>query len=159
MPYSATDIASLTRDDARRLTLAMRDGESFEQVRVLRCFPWSCPEAYISIRNTDDKELVLVESIEALPDDVRTAVEEELAETVFNPLIQKIVRHRSEFGVITIEAETSRGPVEFQIPSRDHIQMLSATRGLLRDADGNTFEIPDLTALDPVSQKFLHEYL
>ena len=159
MAYSVKDIVSLTRDDARRLTLTLQEGDSFEQVRVLRCFPWSCADAYISIRDTDDKELVLIESIEALPDDVRAAIEEELAETVFNPLIQKIVRHRSEFGVITIEAETDRGPVEFQIPSRDHIQMLTATRGLLRDADGNTFEIPDLTTLDPVSQKFLHEYL
>ena len=57
-----------------------------------------------------------------------------------------------------ITAETDRGKVTFQIRSRDDVRMLSGTRALFKDVDGNTYEIPDLTALDRTSQHYLSQY-
>jgi hypothetical protein len=31
-------------------------------------------------------------------------------------------------------------------------------RALFRDVDGNTYEVPDITALDAASQRYLQQY-
>ena len=58
----------------------------------------------------------------------------------------------------SITAETDRGRVIFQVRTRDDVRVLSATRLLFRDADGNTYEVADSSALDAASRKFLQDY-
>ena len=72
--------------------------------------------------------------------------------------IRRIVDYKDEFGVTSIEAETDRGTVTFQVRTRDDVRVLSPTRALFRDADGNTYELADLSALDQSSQKYLQDY-
>ena len=88
----------------------------------------------------------------------RQLVEQELREKAFSPRIQAVLDYKDEFGVVSISARTDRGDVTFQIRSRDDIRLLSPTRALFRDADGNTYELPDLAALDPASRRYLEEY-
>jgi hypothetical protein len=126
--------------------------------RVARCFPWSLPERYIAIRDKDGKELALLETLAELDPASRAVVEQELEDKVFKPTITRVVDHKSEFGVTSITVETHRGRVTFQIRSRDDVRVLSPTRALFRDADGNTYELTDLRALDPASQKWMGEY-
>ena len=83
--------------------------------RVARCFPWSVPQAYVSIRNKEGKEVVLLKTLDELDEASRAIVQQELHDKVFNPKITRIVEHKSEFGVTSITAETDRGPVIFQI--------------------------------------------
>ena len=132
--------------------------EPIVDAKVARCFPWSVPDAYISIRDADDKELALLKGLDGLGDDSRTLLEEELRDKVFNPKIRRIIEYRHEFGITTIRARTDRGDVSFQIRSRDDVRVLSPTRALFRDVDGNTYELADLDALDPASRKHLLKY-
>ncbi len=127
-------------------------------VKIARCFPWSMPQTYISIRNKDGKEVVLLETLDHLDAASRQVVLQELHDRVFSPRILRIVEHKSEFGITSVKAETDRGQVTFQIRSRDDIRVLSATRLLFRDADGNTYEVADAATLDPTSRKFLETY-
>ncbi|HUT58309.1 MAG TPA: DUF1854 domain-containing protein [Phycisphaerae bacterium] len=133
-------------------------GEPVVDARLARCFPWSLPDGYISVRDADGKEITLLQTLDGLDDASRQVVEKELADKVFNPKIRRIVEHRHEFGVTSITAETDRGQVTFQIRSRDDIRILSPTRGLFRDADGNTYEMEDLNALDAQSRKWLQDH-
>ncbi|MCK4275638.1 MAG: DUF1854 domain-containing protein [Phycisphaerae bacterium] len=126
--------------------------------RVARCFPWSLPDGYVSIRDADGNEISLLETLEGLDDASRQVLDKELADKVFNPKIRRIVEYKHEFGVISITVETDRGEVTFQIRSRHDIRILSPTRGLFRDADGNTYELEDLTALDAQSRKWLQDH-
>lgn len=153
-------IESITRNDTGQLVVRLVGvAEPIVDVRVARCFPWSVPQAYVSIRNKEGKEVVLLKSLDELDEASRAIVQQELYDKVFNPKITRIADHRTEFGITSVSAETDRGPVIFQIRSRDDIRILSATRLLFRDADGNTYEVADVTTLDAYSQKFLQNYL
>ena len=132
--------------------------EPVVDARVARCFPWSLPDYYVAIRDKEGKELALLATLDDLDAASRQVVREELADKVFNPKIHRITDHRNEFDVISITAQTDRGEVTFQIRSRDDVRMLSDTRALFRDADGNTYELTDLNALDPASRKWLEDY-
>jgi len=132
--------------------------EPIVDVRAARCFPWSTPENYISLRDSAGKEIVLLESLVELDAATREVIERELADKVFNPKIRHIVSYKSDLGVTEITADTDRGQVTFHVRSRDDVRMLSAKRALFHDADGNTYELPDLDAIDAQSRKWLLEH-
>jgi hypothetical protein len=134
-----------------------RDGP-ITNARVARCFPWSGPDRNISICNSEGREMVFLETLSELDPTSRRVVQEELNTRVFNPRIRRIIKMKHEFDVTSITAETDRGEVSFQIRSRDDVRVLSPTRALFRDVDGNTYEVPDLMALDHVSRKHLEQY-
>jgi len=152
-------VLAIERNDAGQLVvkLAGRD-EPLVDAKVLRCFPWSVPESFLSIHDPDGKEAAMLESLDCLDRESRTVVEQELSEKVFNPKIKRIVDFKDEFSITSITAETDRGEVTFQIRSRDDVRVLSSTRALFRDVDGNTYELPDLTALDSAAKRHLDRY-
>ncbi|MCE5279103.1 MAG: DUF1854 domain-containing protein [Planctomycetaceae bacterium] len=132
--------------------------EPVVDARVCRCFPWSLPDQYISIRDKDGNEVVLLETLDALNGDWQTLLIEELRDKAFNPQIRKVLSHKTEFGVTSITAMTDRGEVIFQIRSREDVRVLSPRQALFRDADGNTYELADLNALDKTSRHHLSQY-
>jgi hypothetical protein len=158
-PVREQAVMKITRNEAEQLVVQM-DGKDAPVVdaHVARCFPWSLPDSYVSIRDKEGKELALLKTLEELEPASRKIVQGELAEKVFNPKIRRIINYRSEFGVISITAQTDRGEVTFQIRSRDDVRLLSNTRAMFRDADGNTFELADLNKLDRASRKWLEDY-
>jgi len=137
--------------------LAGRD-TPHEDVSVHRCFPWTLTDQYVSIRDDDGKEIVLLRSLDGLPAATRDLIEQDLAEKFFVPKIKRISSYRAEFGVVYISAETDRGDVTFQIRNRDDVRILSSRRGLFRDVDGNIYEVEDLLALDRASQRHIEGY-
>lgn len=166
-PANATGAAASTSDEPPRgaierieraetgeLVAYLRDrDEPVRPVRVARCFPWSLPDSYLSIRTAEGKEICLLTSLDDLPDASRAVVEGELEAMIFNPKILRVLEWRREFGVASIRCQTDRGEVTFQIRRREDVRLLSDTRALLQDVDGNTYELPDVTQLDPASQK------
>jgi hypothetical protein len=153
------NIERISHNKRKQLVVHMRGrDEPIVDARVIRCFPWSFPDSYISICDKDGKEIVLVKTLEELEPTSKKVIKEELRDKVFNPKIRHIVDYKSKFGVTSITAETDRGKVRFQIRSRDNIRVLSPTRALFQDADGNIYELTDLNALDPASRNRLEEY-
>jgi hypothetical protein len=147
-------------DSAGKLKAFLVDqDEPVEDVRVARCFPWSLPEDYISVRDPQGREIVLLTSLDELDDTSRDIVREELAHKVFNPRIQCVKHCATEFGITSMTVETDRGEVTFQLGSRDDVRHLSATRVLLNDVDGNIYEVPDVSRLDGDSQRRLAMFL
>jgi hypothetical protein len=71
-----TDAFELFTDDEGRLTLRRPGQEDKVDVRVRRSFPWSSPDAFISIRDAEGKELVLIEHIDQLDPPRRKVIEE-----------------------------------------------------------------------------------
>jgi len=137
--------------------VAGRD-EPVTGAKVARCFPWSVPDTYISIRDDKGYEVAILKSLTELDAKSRQVVEDELSKRVFNPKIRRVLKVTREFGVTSVTAETDRGAVSFQLRSRDDVRVLSDRRALFRDADGNIYELEDLTALDAASRKHLQEY-
>ena len=81
-----------------------------------RCFPWSVPDAYVSIRNKEGKEVVLLKTLDDLDETSQAIVRQELHDKVFNPMILRIIQHNSEFGITSITADTDRGQVTLPDP-------------------------------------------
>ena len=162
----ATDVAL----DAFRVRKLERNGkgqlvahvegrdEPLTDVRIRRYFPWSRPEHYFAICDADGKELATLHTLHELDPGSRELAEAELADKVFNPKITRVLSHKREFGLTTVTAETDRGEVTFEFNSREDVRILSPTRGLFRDVNGNTLEVEDLAALDVTSQRFLRRY-
>ena len=78
-------------DRSERLTLERRadgqlwadlDGEE-RTVRVHRCFPWSEPGRFVSLRDTDNEEFALVESVDELGTESSRVLAEALVEAGF----------------------------------------------------------------------------
>ena len=158
-PSAAPLVEKASLNAAGQLVVHLRGrGEPYVDVRPARCFPWSVPECYVSLRDPEGRELALLETLAGLDPASREAIEKELADKVFNPKIHRIVEYEHEMGVTTITAETDRGRVTFHVRSRDDVRMLSPTRALFRDADGNTYELPDIGSLDPQSRKWLLDH-
>ena len=152
-------ILSIERNEAGQLLVKLADREKpIVDAKVLRCFPWSVPDSFLSIHDPDGKEAAMLESLDCLDVASREVVEQELTEKIFNPKIKRIVDFKDEFSVTSVTAETDRGEVTFQIRSRDDVRILSPTRALFRDVDGNTYELPDLEALDGSARRYLDRY-
>jgi hypothetical protein len=132
--------------------------EPVTDVEVARCFPWSVPDQYISLRDEEGAEIAMIKEMDQLDEASQRVIQEELDKKVFNPKILEILDYAYQFGVASVTARTDRGEVKFQIRSRDDVRLLSPTRALFRDADGNIYELEDVNALDPASRKYLAHY-
>jgi len=152
-------VISIKRNEAGQIVVKLAGSKDpITDAKIVRCFPWSVPDSYISIHNSDGKEAAMIKSLDVLDKASREIVEEELRDKVFNPKIHRIVDFKDEFGVTSITAETDRGNVTFQIRSRDDVRILSAVRALFRDVDGTTYELPDLTALGNPGRRQIERY-
>ena len=155
----ALRIRRIERNSAGELVLHLHGADEPDVgVTLARCFPWTLPESYISVRNGEGREIVLLKTSNELDPASREIVEAELRDKIFNPKIRRIVEYKHEFGISSITAETDRGRAVFQFRGRDDVRFLSPTRVLFRDADGNTYELPDTRLLDPASQKYMNRY-
>ena len=152
-------VTSLAHDESGRLVVRIEGCDRPQtDVRLVRYFPWSMPESYISVRTEDGKELAVIPGRDELDPASREVLDAELHHKVFNPRILRILDFSHEFGISSVKAETDRGEVFFQFRGRNAFRLLSPTRALIRDVDNNTYELPDFSALDATSQKHLQRY-
>lgn len=138
------------------------DGHVTPRIQVHRCFPFSAPDEWISIRknNENDGELGLIESLSAFDAETRKLLDEQLELRYFMPVITKIHRVKEEYGYSYWDVETDRGDLDFVMQTRSSsIMRLSAVRIIIIDIDGNRYEIPDLTALPTTERRRIEMYV
>lgn len=83
--------AAFTRTQGGFLQLVYA-GKTYPRVAVHRCFPFSDPDHYISIREpeTDGREIGLIIDLKALPKELQTLLEEQLALRYFVPRTHRV---------------------------------------------------------------------
>jgi hypothetical protein len=150
-----TPTFSVLADDHGKLILRRPGQADVHDVRIRRAFPWSKPEEWISIRSSEGKELLLIEDVAGLDAVVRQTIDAYLAATVLIPQIERIVSIDVRFGFQEWSVQTDRGPVAFRVQEREDIRFLPDGRYAIRDADGNIYEMPPLSALDDPSRRAL----
>lgn len=155
----ATDPAGLAlrrRPDGR---LALTRGEATHIVSARRCFPWTEPLRYISLRDADDVEIELVSSPAALDAESRRALEEVLAEAGFVLTITGIVSIADEFELRLWRVQTSQGARSFQTARDEWPREVPGGGLLVRDVAGDLYHIPAPEQLDAASQKRLWAFV
>ena len=121
---------------------------SWREVRAARAFPLSDPERYIGLRDGNDKDIGILETLRGLDSESRAIIEEELERRYFTPQITQVVSVEEAFGVVTWEVETSKGPRRFLVRNlRDSSYSLGGNRIMMTDVDGNRYEFPNARAL------------
>jgi len=159
-PTEGTPQPDLRRESNGHLTFVPGDGQKpVKECRVARCFPWSMPERFISIRNKDGNELHLFDSIEDVPEGCRPVVTEELGAQEFVPRILRVHEIDDTFEIIVWKADTDRGPVEFQVKDDEDVRALTDDCIVIRDHTGMLFEIPDIGELDERSRALVEDRL
>jgi hypothetical protein len=149
------------RLDARvdgQLELLAPDGTR-TAVRAVRCFPWSHPAHFISLRDDEDHEVLLLQDPDDLDAQSRAHLDEALARVGFVLVITRIVAISEEYELRLWNVETEQGPRKFQT-ARDAWPRELPTGGvLIRDVAGDLYFVPDPARLDAKSQHLLWAFV
>lgn len=148
-----TDPFDLIIDEQRRLVLRRPGKDDVVDVRLRRAFPWSKADAFVSVRDADGKELILIESLEPLDPGRRKTIETWLDGASFVPRILAVDVVDLRFGYQQWKVRTDRGPAEFRVQEREDIRFLPDGRFRIKDADGTVYEMVTLSQLDESSRR------
>src|SRR6185503_13607538 len=89
-------------------------GDEERAVWVRRCFPWSEPTRYLSLRDGDEEEFALVRDPADLDEASREALEGALALAGFVFEITRVLEIEEEVEIRHWRVETRQGPRAFQ---------------------------------------------
>lgn len=142
-----------------RLVLIDDEGQRHEGVDPVRAFPISDPRRWISLVDSEGKELALISHLDDLTPELRHTIEAELARREFIPVITRIVKVLAESHPTEWEVTTDRGPVRFTVNGDDDVRHMGPHRALFVDAQGVRYLIPDIRKLDAASRRILEVWL
>ncbi|GBC98666.1 hypothetical protein HRbin17_01180 [bacterium HR17] len=133
------------------------DGEVFTDVKPVRNFPVQARDRLISLLDAADEEIAILTTVHGLDPASRQALEAELEKRYFIPVIQAIHHIEGRFGITRWFVMTDRGERVFDVRERGDVRYYPGRRVVIRDADGNLYEIPDYDRLDWRSRLLLEE--
>lgn len=138
------------------------DGKKWGRVQVIRLFPFTDPDRFISIRTVEErsKEIGVIADMKDLTKEMRKMLEEQLRLHYFTPVIQKVIDIKDEYGYAYFHVMTDRGECRFTINMGGNaVVRLTDSRLLITDLDENRFEIPDVFQLTQKEQRKLDLFL
>lgn len=131
-------------------------GEKFTELELHRMFPITGLTKYIALLDSEGNEIAVIRDINDLMPESREVVENCLREYYMIPRITKFIKMSEKFKIWMWTAETDKGICTFEI--RNHltaIKPLYDGRVLIKDANDNRYEIPDVNVLDKKSKKLI----
>ena len=132
------------------------DGEEYTDLKIRRSFPLEESDRYIGVFAAGDQELGLIEDPQQLDDQSRQALLDELDKIYFQPQVLAFNSLDEEFGVLRGQIETTSGPRQLEIRGyRTNVRMLSGSRAVIEDVDGNRYLIANWRALPQKTREIL----
>ena len=128
-------------------------------VQPVRCFPWSAPGELISLRDADEHEHHLVESLDDLDPASREALASALLSAAFVLEIEAILGVEEDYEVRIWKALTRHGPRTFQTRLDEWPWVAPDGGHLIRDLCGDLFRLPPLERMDAKSRRWLWAYV
>ena len=128
-------------------------------VVVRRCFPWSEPDRFVSLRDDDNVEVALVREPEELDQRSRRALGTALAAAGFVFRVTRLVLVQEEVEIRRWRVETEQGTRSFQTRLDDWPRTLPGGGILIRDVAGDLYHIPVPERLDRRSRELLWAFV
>ncbi len=148
-----------SRQPSGHLNIAHPEGE-WSDVHVTPTFPLSRRNAMVAVRDSTGEEVALLDDISKLDSASREIMTEEMERSYFMPRITDILYAEEKMNVLTLEAETDRGPRTIQLRNpRRAIRKLPRNRVVIRDVDNNRYEIKDWTSLPLYGRELLSQHM
>ena len=144
-------------DELGYLKVVVQAKAEYTRVKTIQSFPFSKPSTFIVFRGHDNEEIGVLEDVAALDRKSRKVLEAELEKTYFVPKITRVNDIEDDLGVPKWNVETDRGPRRFELKSREDAHSLGRGRVLIKDIDGNKYEIPNRQKLDAQSRALLEQ--
>ncbi len=128
----------------------------FTALEPHRLFPISGLNRYISLLDDEGNEQMIIKNIDNLDPESKKALQSTLDEYYMIPKITKFIKRTEKFAIWMWTVETDKGVYTFEIKgSYTAIKTLYDGRILIKDANDNRYEIPNLDDLDKRSIKML----
>lgn len=131
-------------------------GQKYEDIEARRLFPKSGAAKYIMLMTHTGENIAVIRDIACLDEDSAAAVKHSLDEYYMIPKIKRFIKMSEKFCIWMWTVETDHGIITFEI--RNHtasVKPLYDGRVLIKDANDNRYEIPDIKKLDKRSQAML----
>lgn len=146
----------LTENDKIFVDAEFYTGEKFTELELHRMFPITGLTKYIALMDSEGNEIAIIRDINDLMPESKAVVESCLREYYMIPRINRFIKMSEKFEIWMWTAETDKGVCTFEI--RNHltaIKPLYDGRVLIKDANDNRYEIPDVNKLDKKSKKMI----
>jgi hypothetical protein len=134
-------------------------GDDARPVAVRRCFPWSEPGRFISLRDVHNREVALVRDPAELESGSRLALEQALAAAGFVLEVTRLLKVEEEIEIRRWEVETRQGPRTFQTRLDDWPRALPGGGVLIRDVAGDLYQVAAPENLDRMSRDLLWAFV
>lgn len=153
--------AKFERTEGGFVSLKTGDKE-YKRVGVYLTFPLTEPDAFISIREADEKaaEIGLIKNITDLSEDQQEMIREQIRLRYFMPVIKKVIDVKEEYGNAYWTVVTSFGNCKFTTKvNTSAVVAISDKRYLVTDIDGNRYDLPNFFALSVKERKKLDMFI
>lgn len=153
--YITAKEAKFYKNKGGFLGLALGEAK-YDRVTLLRAFPFSYVDSFVSVRDKEEKEIGIIRDINDFPEETIQLFKEEMDRRYFLPMIEKIHAITEEFGYSYWHVATNVGEKNF-ICRRDSSSFVSMKGKMILvvDVDGNRYEISDYTKLDGKSYRLI----
>ena len=141
-----------TENDKIFVDVEFYTGEKFTELELHRMFPVTGLTKYIALLDKEGNEIAVIRNIEDLMPESKKVVENCLREYYMIPRIIRFIKMSEKFKIWMWTAETDKGICTFEI--RNHITAIKPLydgRVLIKDANDNRYEIPNVNDLDKKS--------
>ncbi len=155
-----TDEVMLRRpQEGKNLELTI-NGEQYKIGRIASAFPLSSVLDTVAFFNPDGEEIGCMKEGSDLDAESRDLLREELDKAYFMPRIRAILAMEEYLGIETWRVMTNKGEREFQVRDPRHsVRHLPHDRVLIKDVDGNRYEVRRWRELDRRSIYLLMRHL
>lgn len=144
------------RREGPRLQVRLEGEEAWREVVLVRLFPLSEPERWVSILDKEGKEVGVLAELRKLAAEDLALARDDLRRRYLVPEISRILGCRDRFELVEWTVQTDRGTRTFLTRNlREQIKEPMAPRLTLTDVEGNRYDIPDVAALDRASRRWL----
>jgi hypothetical protein len=140
-----------------KLWLARPEGDV--PIELVRCFPWTSPKRYLSLRNAEGEEQAFIADIDELDPASHLAALSTLARSSFVLEIVRIVAVEEDFELRSWRVETAHGPRTFQTALDGWPRELDAGGLVIEDVYGDLYRVSDPERLDLKSKRMLWAFV
>jgi hypothetical protein len=129
---------------------------SYVNIRLVRCFPITEENKYIAVIGSDGAEIGLIEDVDQCRPEVASLLKKALQDAYLVPQITRVNNITARGYLPVWDVETDRGHHILELNTRRESFMIGK-KVVIRDADGNRYEIADYTKLDKRSQNLVEK--
>ena len=127
--------------------------------RVVRNFPNSNPDRFISLLDKEGQEIGMVENPDELDPASREVLDAVLAEAYFVPTILEIRSIQADGEASSWDVRTEDGPRSFRVKSREDVSAREIPIIYVTDVNNRKYRIEDYDDLDPEGKAMLDDLL